>query len=398
MLKAVNKYSLIFLLLIFTSGFYSYQGTIMPVGLNVYLLILIFLLIFMGSLFNVEKDRPSSLIYSRITLFSIIYLVFNCFYFIFSPYGINVWQQFVAVLAGTLFFGAIYLSSKENLEILTFFIPLLLIVSAFLNFFDFLNPGYLVPLWMPEANPGRAAGLFMNANQSAYALVLFMAFTFAFCSKKIINICLCFCLPAVLITFSRSGIALLLILLAINYRSIKISYLLIPGLTLPLFYFFGLSNFLDLSAGDASLYVNAFENILSRIDIFSLSDASTRSFTDDNRLELILLSIEEFNKSIFLGNGFGHTSMWILEMGPHNMHLFFLVEYGMLGYLFYVIAIMYFFISAFSGYQKLSKINMFLAIFLLAGGLFSHTFMIDFQPLTFLAIIACFNEKAKLKK
>ena len=73
MLKAVNKYSLIFLLLIFTSGFYSYQGTIMPVGLNVYLLILIFLLIFMGSLFNVEKDRPSSLIYSRITLFSIIY-------------------------------------------------------------------------------------------------------------------------------------------------------------------------------------------------------------------------------------------------------------------------------------------------------------------------------------
>lgn len=152
-------------------------------------------------------------------------------------------------------------------------------------------------------------------------------------------------------------------------------------------YFFNTDNLLDINSA-----AFAFENIASRLDIFSIFNDSTRTFTDDSRYNLIFFSLSEIEKNILFGNGLGHTYMWNNDVGPHNMYLYFFVEFGLIGFLFYLSVCGIFLYKSFVMMDKsLKKFNSFIAMFLIIGGFFSHTFFIDFQPVAILAIASALN-------
>ena len=388
---AVKNFCFVILSVIFLSGFFSYQATISPIGLNIYHLLLIFLVIFLSEF--IFKKTKKSLFFTDTTLFVSAYLSILIVYFIFSSYGSEIWQIFVSCFAGVIFFASIYLLANDTKEIIKKTFPILLIFSCFLQFYDFLNPGFLVPYWFPEANPGRAAGLFMNANQAGYALILFMSVVLSFCTKRTIQYCLIIFIPAIIITFSRSTWLLTIVLFLIFRGKLKFSTFLLSILMVIIFFIFGFSYFFNT---DNLLDINsaafAFENIASRLDIFSIFNDSTRTFTDDSRYNLIFFSLSEIEKNILFGNGLGHTYMWNNDVGPHNMYLYFFVEFGLIGFLFYLSVCGIFLYKSFVMMDKsLKKFNSFIAMFLIIGGFFSHTFFIDFQPVAILAIASALN-------
>ena len=76
------------------------------------------------------------------------------------------------------------------------------------------------------------------------------------------------------------------------------------------------------------------------------------------------------------------------------MYLYFFVEFGLLGFIFYITVCMAFLYNSFvQNEESLRKFNFFFALFLIFGGLFSHTFFIDFQPVAILAIASALNNK-----
>tara|TARA_B100000214_G_scaffold286201_1_gene215778 strand:+ start:3284 stop:4468 length:1185 start_codon:yes stop_codon:yes gene_type:complete len=390
---AIKNICLLLIGLIFLSGLYSYQATISSIGLNIYHLIAIFFLIFIADIFFNEPDQ--SLVLTKTTIVVSVYLVVLILYFIFSSYSSQVWQVFVATFTGVLFFASVYLIARDTRETLKKIFPILLLVSCFMQFYDFLNPGLLVPYWFAEANPGRAAGLFMNANQAGYALILFMSFILSFCSRRTIQICLIFFIPAIVITFSRSSWLLSIVMFFIYRKRLNISTLAISLSAIVIFFAIGINYFLNTdNLLDLNSAVFAFENILSRLDFAALFDDSTRSYTDDSRFQLIFYSLSEIEKNVFFGNGIGHTYIWDNDVGPHNMYLYFFVEFGLLGFIFYITVCMAFLYNSFAqNEESLRKFNFFIALFLIFGGLFSHTFFIDFQPVAILAIASALNSK-----
>ena len=260
--------------------------------------------------------------------------------------------------------------------------------------FDFFNPGSLTSFETPGYNIGRASGLLINANQAGYLLILSMVFIYSFCPKRIIQLALIIFIPTILLTFSRSSWLLAILAFTIFYKKINISSIVFSIALLALISTLGLTLFLETSNLDAGTLIKAFDNIFSRLDVFSIFDLSSSSSSDDVRNNLIFLSISEWSNSIFVGNGFGYTASWIIDQGTHNMHLLFLVEFGLLGYILYLTVYLYFLYNFFiQSHKGLKKLNLFIFLFLFFGGFFSHTFLIDYQPLTFLARKSSLNNQ-----
>ena len=260
--------------------------------------------------------------------------------------------------------------------------------------FDFFNPGSLTSFETPGYNVGRASGLLINPNQAGYSLILSMVFIYSFCSKRIIQLALVIFIPAILLTFSRSSWLLTILAFIIFYKKINISSIIFSIALSAFISIIGLTLFLETTNLDERLLITAFDNILSRLDILSIFDSSLSSNSDDVRNDLISYSISEWSNSIFLGNGFGYTTSWIIDQGTHNMHLLFLVEFGLLGYFLYITIYLYFLYNSFyQSHKGLKKLNLFIFSFLFFGGFFSHTFLIDYQPLSFLAITASLNNQ-----
>lgn len=389
----IKNYLFITLAITVLSGFYSYQAVILSFGFNFYHLLAVFLLILLADLLLSESKQ--SLLLTSTTLVVSLYLSILIIYFISSSYGSSIWQVFVSSFTGVIFFASIYLLATDAEMIMKKTFPLLLVFSCLMQFYDFLNPGLLVPFWYPESNLGRAAGLFMNANQAGYALILFMAFVLSFCSKRTIQFCLMLFVPAIIITFSRSSWILTLVLLIIFRSKINFASIILIALTAAVFFLYGLNFFFNTdNLLDINSAASAFENITSRLDIFSVVNDGARSYTDDSRLNLIFFSLSEIEKNIIFGNGLGHTHVWQNDAGPHNMYLYFFVEFGLIGFLFYLFICGSFLYKSFIIQEKpLKYFNLYIALFLLIGGFFSHTFFIDFQPIAIMAVASALNNK-----
>jgi O-antigen ligase len=235
-----------------------------------------------------------------------------------------------------------------------------------LNLYEVVNPGTF------SSVTGRAAGLYVNSNESGIALVFGLLVSLPAIGRKWRELFILLTFMGVAATFSREAVLSLLVLLIGASWAQMLSarrLLLGVGLCVILFAVFGVAQMMRQNKVLAS-------DTLSRLS-FDSGDASV-----SDRLRVAERAIEVFEAHPLLGQGFGTASYWTDEQ-THNLYLSFMADYGILGLL--VIPAM-----AWSLRRKAWDSYTF-AVVLLLWCLFDHNLFSDSFALISLAIQA--NER-----
>lgn len=235
-----------------------------------------------------------------------------------------------------LFSAGVVLSTLVDARRFANVLMIAAVIAAISFWHDFLNPFFYVPRGFPGSNPGRGAGLFINANQAGGALVIMAIAAMPFFGKYWRFLLLLVVLLGVVPTFSRASILLAIIVIGVwiwygQFRRWGILFLLIA---VPLAMKIGYELF---SVGIASSEINV-ENIMERVAFFIEGDAS--DFSVNERKYVVALAWDKFAAHPLTGIGVGATdfasSAWGYPQSTHNMYLRLLAEQGLLGGVMYL--------------------------------------------------------------
>jgi O-antigen ligase len=261
---------------------------------------------------------------------------------------------------------------------------------------DFLTPFFYVPAGTPFSNPGRGAGLFINANQAGTALVVMGIIAMPFVSKRWHALILLVVLLGVVPTFSRSAILFALIAAGVwiwHERSQRWNVVFIL-VGLPLIISLGVQLF---DIGIASREINT-SNVTDRVAFFTNFGGAADSSADE-RQYVAALSWQKFTEHPLTGLGVGVTDAlsndWGYHQSTHNMFLRLMVEQGILGGAMYLVFLMLIFARGRGLIKNASTAvekNIGIALILMALnftfiGLFSHTLLQEPSTIISLALL-----------
>ena len=259
---------------------------------------------------------------------------------------------------------------------------------------DFLNPFMFVPYDVPGANPGRGAGLFVNANQAGNSLVAMCIAIMPFIPVRWRVFVMAIMLMGVFPTFSRSSM-LFAILVALVWiwrgQFDKKALIVLLFIMLPVGLWGG-SNLLTTGLESAEV---PDENLVTRLNFFTkLGETGDESAAARKRVAEY--SLQKFYDNFLFGIGTGNTTVdskkWDYRVSSHNMYLLFLLEQGIFGGILYLSFLGYIFarsllVMKYSETQQGGDIG--LALILMAFyfsfiGLFSHTML--YEPVSILIL------------
>ncbi len=258
-----------------------------------------------------------------IVLMSIQYVFFEI-----SSEGMGLFtgrMHFLVTLVATL----LIFSASASLERIIAILGLVVAGVSALNIFEFFFAGNAIE-WMSNV-PGRAAGFYENANDSAMFICLavplvamqlkgawrigFYLITFA----------------GVYLTFSRGGLALFAFVVSLVELVLSASK---PGWAVRavILSAFGLSALVTLSflSDEMSRVVTELlwpyldSNTAARIEF--LSNDST-----NERMVLLEHGLDAFAAAPLFGNGVGYTHAWDASASTHNLFVLMLAEMGLVG-------------------------------------------------------------------
>jgi O-antigen ligase len=205
-----------------------------------------------------------------------------------------------------------------------------LVIACGLNWFDVLFPSRLVPLGFQGANPGRGAGLFINANGAAAFVLMATIAVLPYAPMRARAAVLLVCVTAVAPTFSRFGwiFAALLIVMAIILKLLDRRQVLVILLTVPL-----------LLAGAGVYYEfmlqSGNENLIGRLAWFQ-TFGEQYDFSMRERAFVAQRAWERFLDSPLYGHGIGVTLAKGARVGTHNMYVLLMAEQGLIGLALYL--------------------------------------------------------------
>jgi O-antigen ligase len=234
-------------------------------------------------------------------------------------------QWRMRVLACFFFFTILVGSTMSRPHLVAIAIASCVLLACTLNWFDVLFPSRLVPVGFPAANPGRGAGLFINANGAAAFVVMGTIATLAYAPMRLRALLLLLGVVAVGPTFSRFGwiFTVLLIPLSITLKLLDRRQVLLVLLAIPL-----------LLAGAGVYYEfmlqSGNENLIGRLNWFqTLGDQS--DFSMRERAFVAQRAWEQFLESPLYGHGIGVTLAKGARVGTHNMYVMLMAEQGLIG-------------------------------------------------------------------
>lgn len=385
-MQLVRNISYLFLIFIFASGFASYLATI-GLSFSAYSLLIIFLI------FVLEKLYLGKIYIDGKLIFIILLVLLNCLYFVFFSATTDALPIFFDFIASVIMFLIVYLTLNQD-TILLFkkAFPILSIATSILIIFTYINPELLVSTESDYYLPGRGTGLLVNPNLAGTSLVSMLGLIFVICKKQTALLCLGFATLAIFLTFSRSSWIFFLFFLFIFRDSIQFKNIIFFTILGFLSLFLVIFLFFQFQGENVLLIERYIETGSSRLDVFSLTQESTLSETDQDRFNLINRSLREFENNILFGNGYGYTSSNLWTQGTHNMHLRFLVEMGLFGYLFYFTAYGFFFVKYLSEKDhNFSKLYLLFFVLLFFCAFFSHNFFESYTIVFMVAVVSCLD-------
>ena len=240
-------------------------------------------------------------------------------------------QRLLGVLVAFLGFAAFQQNGK-CLEAARIALACTALVSVAMNVYDITHPFSFLPLGSEFATVGRAAGLFINPNQSGAALVLAYALTIGIVRPHWKVFYFVLLAIGVLVTFSRGailGFFLVNVVLVTHGKDISARQLIGGTLILA-----------GCCVAGWVILADELQNVLG-IDpsvaldrVFWLLDPTGRA--DDSQADRLMLAERGwalFNYSPFYGNGLGSTEYWELPESTHNMFLMLGNDFGIVGFL-----------------------------------------------------------------
>ena len=195
---------------------------------------------------------------------------------------------------------------------------------------DFVQPNLLSPIGA-DIGSGRARGFYINANAGAEAVALALALSRSRVNRHLFMALYLLCGAAIILTFSRSGILIWLVVGMLSAFSGQVNrfILLVPFLVL-----LGLNIFTT----QIQDYLESFpeyqyktENMLSRLSFFSGSVGGAESeIAEDSRVGLLQEAVFESIKKPIFGHGYSYVDD-VNSNRSHNMILELFHLYGIVG-------------------------------------------------------------------
>ncbi len=193
------------------------------------------------------------------------------------------------------------------------------------NLYEFYHPFYFTPRDAFYANPGRAAGFYMNANRAGAALLVGMVLTVTMMPRNVRVLYALIVGLGVLLTFSRMAIIGWIIIVVL---------LLIQKLLPP--WKFALGAVCVVACVLATVSIASYDalgtdgrsNVEGRLDwLASLGQAGDDASVEE-RKDVAALAAQMIAEKPVFGHGVGSTTNWSERSGAHNMYLTYMAEYG----------------------------------------------------------------------
>jgi O-antigen ligase len=206
------------------------------------------------------------------------------------------------------------------------------LASVAINVYDITHPLTLIPADSEFATLGRAAGLFINPNQSGAALVLGLALTLGVVASRWRVPYAIVVSAGVALTLSRGalvGLVLVFGALLVEGRTLR------PGQVLRIAAFgaaAGYAFWLAFSAELQSRFNVDPALVLDRI-LWILDPSGRADFSQAERAILAERGWLQFVASPLFGNGLGSTELWELRTSTHNLYLMLASDFGLVGWL-----------------------------------------------------------------
>lgn len=400
------KYLIAFLLIIFASyaDIFLFRVEIIPVQPSSFLipffLVLCGLKYSIQSYFDIFKSHSFKLFFT-ILIFSIVYAAF-------SPAETTVIKTDISLSIITLLFYVFsvqfFRTEERWLVFLVMFLAFLTLAGSVWYDFIFGLPKYNIKL----AEAVRKGGFSENPNQAASGIKFLalgvLVFLHKFKTKK--NLFIAALVISVFLTFSRSGIVSVILILIFGtanswntkftitmpvlFKSLFKMAFLFTGLYLGLILFAGIikDNFPAFTMGSAG----------DRIDLL-LGKRKGSVIKEDigsgGRGDLLFMYIDKFVKNP-LGHGTGYTSdQRLFPLNTHNYYLFLAVNYGFLALIVYIVYL-------WAGFKLALKQDEFYYIIFLAllffEGLISHSIYFERALLISLAFFDSLIYKKKIQQ
>lgn len=325
-----------------------------------------YLLVHIGLRFLLHPETWSSFTGPQLTIVALVatYLMWTAISFVYAPANAEVVELLITRIKAGIFllvFVVVFID-RDTRTAFAFGAAGLVFVGTVLNVQDFIEPTY-------SAVPGRAAGFYINPNESGMMLVLLGLV--ASTRLPVVGNYLVWGLAGLgaLLTFSRGSWVFLIIAIA----GLAISGRLGGGrgrfvfLGMVALIFAGI--FSAYLSGELYYWVvrsplNEFldPNTLARL---GSQGTSLDDYSSYEREDVMSLGISLFLDSPFLGWGVGSTFVWVERSSTHNMLVMLAAELGILGPVLYL--------SLFAiliGYTR--GLNRLLAISLFGFGIFTH--------------------------
>jgi O-antigen ligase len=292
-----------------------------------------------------------------------------------------VWQEFQTRVLSVLFILAlICVFSREGAHLWARRATLgaVLMAVAF-NIYELFNPLTFSTVM------GRSAGLYMNPNQCAVALILGLIIGLGLLPHRYRALFAVLVGFGVLLTLSRSAIIgwLITFLALIKTKQISLRRSILLGCT-----------FISIALAATACQWEKIEyrledlgvlnaNTAMRLDWFNGMDASDFSATE--RKEVAEFGWEMFSNSPIVGHGVGASMDWSYERSSHNEYLNMMVDHGIVGAFILPLLVL---ATTWRARGEARQIGFVFSTFILYFGFFSHNILNERPVLMAFALLS----------
>lgn len=311
------------------------------------------------------------------------FFMISCVWFLLQPSQSEIAWQELRTRALSLAFALMLLSLFSDSEIhlwarRAIFVAVLLAIG--LNVYELFNPQVF------SSVIGRAAGFYVNPNQSGVALILGMILTLGLLPQRY-RLLFAFAVGAgIALTFSRAAIVgwIICLLFILKTGQISLRRSLVTGFAVVCISLIAVIVQWDNIQYKLEDLGVLNSNVLGRIEWLNKPIASDSSAL--GRQQVAEIALDKFADSPILGQGVGASQKLLrveggTEISSHNQYLNLMVDHGILGFFMLPLLALAVFWRA---RGEARRIGLVFAVFILYIGLFSHNIIEErFILLTF---------------
>jgi len=276
-------------------------------------------------------NKQALTISKSLFIWVVFFFFLNSIYLIETGFPRSTSQYYPSIIMYVIIFFAfslLYNLDNNKLLVSRKGIVIGVLLGVVLLLIDFTVPGFFVT--DENSVAGRAVAMYGNANLAAIMLILGMILSIDIINKNLRFYYVLVIFIGVLVTFSRSGMMVFLLITGVMTYQNKISRKAFFGMILgiiSLLSFLLLGGF-DLIASTFNLEIS--DNLINRVSFFADSDNAETSDMDERKM-VLLAALDLFADSPFFGSGFGATRLWDYRVSPHNTLAVTIAEFGLFG-------------------------------------------------------------------